>query len=85
MKLQIRPLDSGDGRAAFPDCRLCVKTADFHASVPGLGEFFVCQACIDKPEKPAGNSFMQRYLAVEGGGSFFGPRERENLVQAVVA
>lgn len=74
MKLRIRPLLPAAQR---PACKLGDHSAEFHAVAPGLGDFYVCRPCIDKPEKPAGHSFMQRFLVVHGGVSFFGGRHQE--------
>lgn len=78
MKLWIRPVNPVEAKDS--ECKLCPKPGDFNAVIPGLGEFYICDPCLQKPK---GRSFLQAFLSRHGGHSFFGGRERE--VQEVFA
>lgn len=74
MKLHTRPLLKVEMKGK---CLLCERTADYSSSIVGLREFPICIPCAEQPEKPAGNSILQRYLRRQGGRSFLWRGEDE--------
>lgn len=81
MRILVRPLLEGEARSSICFCRLCLKAPTFIATVVGLRDFPICLACLNQPEKPSGNSLMQRLLQRSGGHGFIWERPEDRRLQ----